>query len=83
MKCLSKCHTNYCYTRQEIYVSKRRLPPFETILLPFVEQIGLRTAQIDNLRTSVTILLLYRTLFTIVGIGNTRATADHAPALQV
>jgi hypothetical protein len=53
----------------------------ETLLL--IEQICPRTSQIDNLRTTVTVLLQARTLEAVKGVTDTLATADNTFILVV
>jgi len=56
-------------------------PFFEAVLLPLVEEISFSAAQIDNLRTAVSVFLLNRALLAIVGIGNARSAVNDASAL--
>jgi len=62
-------------------VSSIESPRFEAVFLSFVEQIGLGTAQIDDLRTSVAIFLLNGALFAIIRIRNSLASTNHTTAL--
>jgi hypothetical protein len=55
---------------------------FEAVFLPFVPQVRLRCAEIDNFWTAVAILFHLSTLFAVVSIRNTFAAADDAPALK-
>ena len=58
-----------------------RLTLFEAEFLSFVEQIGFGTAQIDDLRTSVAILLHDRAFSTVIGVGTARSTTNDTSAL--
>lgn len=56
-------------------------PLLEAVFFAFIEQVCLRTPQIDNLWATVSILLLNGALFTIVGIRDSGTSTDHTPAL--
>ena len=53
----------------------------EAVLFPLVEEISLGTAKVDDLGTSVSILLLDAAFLTIVSIGDTRTSTDDTPSL--
>lgn len=53
----------------------------ESILFALIEQIGLATAQIHDLRATVSILLQQSALLTVVRVRNAGTSADHTPAL--
>ena len=57
------------------------LTSLETVLLPFIEEIRFGTAQVNNLRTTVAVLLLNCALLAIIGVGNARSSAYYAPSL--
>lgn len=54
----------------------------EPVLLHFVEEVGLGAAEVDDLGTAVPILLLDRALLAVVGVGDTRPSADNTPTLE-
>jgi len=54
---------------------------FESIFFAFVEEIRFGAPKIDNLRTSVSVLLLYRAFLAVVSIGNAGSAVNHAPSL--
>lgn len=56
-------------------------PLLEAILFPFIEKICLGTAQVDNLRATISILLLDGALLAVVGVGHAGPPADDAAAL--
>lgn len=56
-------------------------PLLEAVFLAFIEQVCLRAPQIDNLWATISVLLLDRTLFTVVGVGDSGTSTDHTPAL--
>lgn len=56
-------------------------PLLEAVFFAFIEQVCLRAPQIDNLWTTISILLLNGALFTVVGIGDSGAATDYTPAL--
>ena len=68
-----KCHRIHC---QEVSSF------FKTIFFHFIKQICLGAAQIDDLGTSVSVLLLYRALFTVVSVRDPWSSTDHTAALQ-
>ena len=53
----------------------------EAVLLPLVKQVRLRAAQIDDLRAPISVLFHLCAFSTIIGIGNPRTAANHAPPL--
>ena len=53
----------------------------EAILFAFVEEISLRAAQVNNLGTSIPILLLNCTLFTVICIRYSRSSTDNTSSL--
>ncbi|GMR39958.1 hypothetical protein PMAYCL1PPCAC_10153, partial [Pristionchus mayeri] len=53
----------------------------ESELLALVEEVSLRTAQIDDLRAAIAILLHDGALLAVVGVRDAGAAADHASAL--
>ncbi len=56
-------------------------PLLESVLLPFIEQVRLRATQVDDLGTSVPVLLLHGALLAVVGVGDAGAAADNAAPL--
>jgi len=56
-------------------------PLLKAVLLALVEQVGLCTSEIDDLRTAVAIFLRDRALLAVVRVGHARAAAYHTPAL--
>jgi len=56
-------------------------PLFESIFLPFVEKIRLRTSKIYNLWTSISIFFLNCAFFAIICITNTRSSTNHTSSL--
>ena len=68
-----KCHRIHC---QEVSSF------FKTIFFHFIKQICLGAAQIDDLGTSVSVLLLYRALFTVVSVGDSRTSTDDTTSLE-
>ena len=53
----------------------------EAIFFSFIEQIRLATAEIDDLRAAVSILLQQGALLAVVRVRNAGASADHASSL--
>lgn len=58
-----------------------KLSPLKAVFLALVEQIRFRAAQINDLRATIAILFLDRTFFAVIGVGNTRPTANYASTL--
>lgn len=56
-------------------------PLLESIFFPFIEEICLGTAQVDNLRATISIFFLDGTLLAVVGIRHPWAPADHTAPL--
>lgn len=56
-------------------------PLLEAILFPFIEKICLGTAQVDDLRATISILFLDGALLAVVGVGHAGPPADDAAAL--
>merc|ERR1740133_452253 len=61
--------------------SPASLPLLEAVLLPLVEQVRLRRAEVDNLRTAVPVFLLLCALLAVVCVRDPRPAADNAPSL--
>ena len=55
---------------------------FETIFFHFIKQICLGAAQIDDLGTAVSVLLLDSALFTVVSVRDSRSSTDDTTALE-
>ena len=51
---------------------------FESVLFALIEEIGLRTAQVDDFRAAVAVLLLHRALFAVERIRHAHSPADNA-----
>lgn len=49
----------------------------ETVFLALIEQVGLGAAEVDDLGTTIPVLLLHRALFAVVCVGNALTSADH------
>jgi hypothetical protein len=60
---------------------KQSLSLLKAILLPLIEQISPSTTQINNLGTTITILLHLYAFSTIIGIGHAHSTADDTSSL--
>eukprot|EP00446_Apocalathium_sp_SHHI-4_P029552 CAMPEP_0177223722 /NCGR_PEP_ID=MMETSP0367-20130122/38634_1 /TAXON_ID=447022 ORGANISM="Scrippsiella hangoei-like, Strain SHHI-4" /NCGR_SAMPLE_ID=MMETSP0367 /ASSEMBLY_ACC=CAM_ASM_000362 /LENGTH=168 /DNA_ID=CAMNT_0018673707 /DNA_START=206 /DNA_END=709 /DNA_ORIENTATION=- len=56
-------------------------PRLEAILLPLVEQVGLSTAQVDDFRAAIPVLLALTALLAVVGVRDASTSADHAAPL--
>lgn len=56
-------------------------PLLEAVFLTFIEEICLRAPQIDNLRATISILLLNGALLTVIGIGDSGTATDHTAPL--
>lgn len=56
-------------------------PLLEAVLFAFIEEIGLRAPQVDNLWATISILLLDGALLTIIGIRDSRASTYHTAPL--
>lgn len=56
-------------------------PLLEAILFPFIEKICLGTAQVDNLRATISIFFLDGALLAVVGVRHSGPPADDAAAL--
>jgi len=54
---------------------------FEAVFLPLIEQISFCTAQVDNLRASISVFLLNCTLLAVICITDSRPTADNTTPL--
>lgn len=54
----------------------------EAVLLPLVEEVRLRTSQIDDFRASVTILLHDGALLAVVRVADALSTANNAASLK-
>ena len=52
----------------------------EAVLLSFVEEVGLRRAQVDDLRAAFSVFFHQGTTFTVVRIRNTLSSANNTPA---
>ena len=53
---------------------------FEAVLFALIEEISLRTAQVDDFRAAVAVLLLHRALFAVERIRHAHSPADNASA---
>lgn len=61
---------------------ERVLPLFESIFLPFIKEICLRTAQIHYLWTTIPILLLNGAFFAKICIWNSRPSTNYTSPLK-
>ena len=57
-------------------------PFFEPILFHFIEEISFWASQVDNFWTPVPVLLLDCTFFAIVGVRDSRTTANYTSSLK-
>ncbi len=83
------CEDNIAHSVRNPETNVRRAPArapvplslLEAVLLPFIKQISLRRSQVHDLRTPIPVLFHLRAFSTIIGIGNPRTAANHAPPL--
>ena len=55
---------------------------FKSVFLSFIEEIGSRTSQINDFRTSISIAFKNRAFFAVISVAGTGSTADHASSLK-
>jgi len=53
---------------------------FESILFPFVEEIGFGTSQVHDLRTTVSVFLQDGAFLAVVGVTDAHTAADDTPS---
>jgi len=58
-----------------------KLSFLEPVFLPLIEQISFGTAEVDNLRTAISVFLLLRALLAVIGVGDAETSTNNAPAL--
>lgn len=56
-------------------------PLLEAVLFPFIEEVCLGTAQVDDLRATIPIFFLDGTLLAVVGVRHSWTPADHTAPL--
>ena len=54
----------------------------ESVFLPFVEQICFGGSEVNDFRAAVSVFLLNGALLAVVGVGDTRTSADDATTLN-